>query len=232
MEVRRIESWGELLQRFEENGPTDVLFRGVGNDSYELIPKIGRENSLKTDWSVNAEKHMLTRFQSLALPHLDHQPNDGADSDWLVIGQHYGLPTRLLDWTENPLAATFFAVEWRGEEHEEKDVAVYMERLPTSVTTFVRNIFDIEEVVFLYPPHIAKRVTAQNGCFTVYPNPTTPYDSDTLIKWVIPSDMRQQIQVSLDSFGVNRASLFPDLDGVAATLDWRFRFLLRNHGDG
>jgi hypothetical protein len=199
----------------------EVIYRGVTRANYKLLPKVGRPKVVQTGWSKEAEIQMLIRFKLLAQPHLAHVARGDTDSNWLVIGQHHGLPTRLLDWTTSPLAATFFAVEWSSKK---TDVAIYVERLPKLVQTVVEKIFDIKDVEFLFPYHITKRITAQNGVFTVHPNPTTSYDSESLIKLVVPSDLRLEIQLALNAFGINRASLFPDLDGIAALLAWKFRW--------
>ncbi len=224
MEIIQIKSWQELLSFFQDTKQPGVIFRGVTRVDYELIPKIGRAKEVKVGWSKGAEIQLLRHFKRLAQPHLERLPVGDSDSEWLVIGQHHGLPTRLLDWTTNPLVATFFAVEWSGKK---MDVAIYVERLPKlpkEVQTLVKNIFDIKNLEFLFPFHITKRIPAQQGVFTVHPNPTTPYDSESLIKLVVPSDLRQEIQLALDAFGINRASLFPDLDGIAAMIAWDFEW--------
>lgn len=224
METRQIKSWQELLSFFEEARGHDIIYRGVTRAHYELLPKVGRAKAVKEGWSKEAEIQVLRNFRRLAQPHLEPVPRGDSDSEWMVIGQHHGLPTRLLDWTTSPLVATFFAVEWSGKKI---DVAIYVERLPKSpkvVHTLVKNIFDIENLEFLFPFHITKRIPAQHGVFTVHPNPTTPYDSESLIKLVVPSDLRQEVQLALDAFGINRASLFPDLDGIAAMIAWHFKW--------
>jgi type I restriction enzyme M protein len=50
---------------------------------------------------------MLEKFKREAIPYLTIKPND--DWDWLALAQHHGLPTRLLDWTQNPLVAVGIA---------------------------------------------------------------------------------------------------------------------------
>jgi len=80
-----------------------LLFRGQSSD-YQLIPKLGRIASggdlQKKELSMITE--IKRRTNNFSISHFD-------EFDILVYGQHYGLATRLLDWTTNPLVALWFA---------------------------------------------------------------------------------------------------------------------------
>ncbi len=82
----------------------DFLFRGQRND-LPLIPKIAR---LKPRGDLFAtERIMLEEFKrSNPLLIEVHRPMD--DWDYLTLGQHFGLPTRFLDWSNNALTALWF----------------------------------------------------------------------------------------------------------------------------
>ena len=84
------------------------MFRGHADGNWKLLPKIGRMFKLLegySDWKT-FEDDILERFQKYAIQYLKKEPKNIIEC--LVIGQHYGLPTRLLDWTKNPLKALFF----------------------------------------------------------------------------------------------------------------------------
>jgi len=84
------------------------MFRGNADGNWKLLPKIGRMFKLLegySDWKT-FEDDILERFQKYAIQYLKKEPKNIIEC--LVIGQHYGLPTRLLDWTKNPLKALFF----------------------------------------------------------------------------------------------------------------------------
>src|SRR5438067_2937656 len=86
-----------------------VIFRGVRDSAFALVPKVGRpELRLRGDL-LETEVELLRLFKQRALPYLKTIPRD--DWEWLAIAQHHGLATRLLDWTRNPLVAAYFAVE-------------------------------------------------------------------------------------------------------------------------
>ena len=84
------------------------IFRGLPDRSYELVPSIGRKEFTGESTLKGAERRMLQLFKESALPYLSFSPRD--DWEWLALAQHHGLPTRLLDWTTNPLVAVYFAV--------------------------------------------------------------------------------------------------------------------------
>lgn len=89
------------------------IFRGHGDHKqYKLIPGIFRETKLpggliQLNYSCY-EYDILSSFIAQAKRYVTENIKD-SDIGWLEIAQHFGVPTRLLDWTENPLVALYFA---------------------------------------------------------------------------------------------------------------------------
>jgi hypothetical protein len=87
----------------------DFVFRGQGAD-YPLIPKICR---LKPKGDLlQVEKILLKEFKR-SNPLLVQQQSPLNDWDYLTLGQHFGLPTRLLDWSNNALTGLCTFLRWR-----------------------------------------------------------------------------------------------------------------------
>jgi hypothetical protein len=84
------------------------LYRGQA-EAKDLLPSLFRRFKDRVHLILDVEKEMLERLKRRIPQHMPMRPNN--DWDWLSFGQHYRLPTRLLDWSENPLIALFFAVE-------------------------------------------------------------------------------------------------------------------------
>jgi hypothetical protein len=90
----------------------EIWYRGAGNIGHGLVPGAYRATSGCT---VDATS-MFNRFECEAAALLEPRPAD--DWEWYFAAQHYGVPTRLLDWTKDALAALYFALRSSVDEHQ------------------------------------------------------------------------------------------------------------------
>ena len=95
-----------------------IWYRGLPSAELSLLPTLHREGI-----PVELEDQLMNRFLQNAHEFLDVRPQ--GEWEWMLLARHHGLPSRLLDWTENPLAGLFFAAGDESDGYTQTDGALW-----------------------------------------------------------------------------------------------------------
>lgn len=190
-----------------------------------MLPRIARVRQKDV---LETEREMLAEFNREAIPHLQIIPEN--DWEWLAVAQHHGMATRLLDWTWNPLAALWFAVEKPPQEGINGVVWAFVVRDDEEIEDMDKSPLKQTVTRVYTPKSITSRITVQRACFTVhgYSGETKrfiPLEKNQrykrrLTKLLIKEQSFHEIRFQLDRCGINNASLFPDLGGLCRHIEW------------
>ncbi len=241
----KIESLSALIDAAssvrEEGDKHKLWFRGHSKDNYKLEPTIARSQKYADREQVftpDLEKELLNRFRRRAFPHDSNVTSAGYA---IFLARHYGLPTRLLDWTANPLFALYFTCI----EHDDHDGDVWafrqcdgnsgLDAFTLTEKISESDLFaitgDKPEIRIVFPVFNSPRLVAQDGCFTWPSDPWKPIedlalkpfmkhrlDIENLYRWQIPHECKPRILRELGGLGINHRSVYPDLEGIARSI--------------
>lgn len=223
-----LEKLHQIFRCYRSHDGLGSWFRGQSDSDWELVPKAGRKEFYLQE-NKDLGRFNVWRRQAIAYCSLPQN-----ELEQLAIAQHHGLATRLLDWTMNPLVACYFACY----EQPDKSGAVFIyepDRMQFLNNSNTHSLKDLNGV-FAYIPHaISPRVLNQKALFSVHcdaqhqlPIEPSYFDSSTpnLIKILIPAALKKEVIKLLDDYGINRTTLFPDLDGLSAHINQKTSYLI------
>lgn len=225
MNIKRV---SQLLRYIEDNcGSGLYLFRGQPKDE-PLIPKVGRYSFIEDVPAT--ETRLLDEFKRRSRSMLSATIKN--KWDLLAVAQHSGLATRLLDWSDSPLAGLWFAV--RDLELPTTEGVLWVFNVPEEdiVARGAKDApFEGERTRVFQPYHIARTIVAQGGWFTVHkymsgekkfiPLEKNKLYKDGLTKLTVLRKDFVPLARTLDRCGINASSMFPEQSGLCEYLNWK-----------
>jgi hypothetical protein len=240
--VKSISDLLRYLKQDKDGYEGQIWFRGQSVSSWNLKPSFLRKTNNTSEFTI------ISRFKQNASLLINHPPSKYFD--WLFQMQHYGVPTRLLDWTESALTALYFAVE--EESHYKQDGALWI-LLPTElnknaniysdenfyIPSFDDEILKTHDPETFYRDKVTKlfplaaiasrnnsRMQAQLGVFTISHRDNTPIeeigDKQHIWKYVIPKGSKKTIKAELALLGLSKFQLFPELTSIGESIKANF----------
>jgi hypothetical protein len=207
--------------------PGRYLFRGAGDANWPLCSSFDRRfATVPLRQRLLLWEQLIEEWRTGCAEAGVPAPVLADDRKLWALGQHHGLPTRLLDWTTSPYVAAFFAFQDHlVARHERFDhVAVWALHAQNPVWSRDRGV----EIVSA-PSLDNVRLRNQGGKFTLSRAPFATLEDYVerfagdmaLTKCVLPAVDAEHALSDLDAMGINSYDLFPDLTGLAARATMR-----------
>jgi len=211
---------------------TGFIYRGHGDSGWLLEPTLDRV--VKDPESNLREKHLTNFKYETRGRRGTNPPKMEADNDWWALGQHHGLATPLLDWSESPFVAFYFAIA-KALELKSESCSVFclfqnsVKEVNDKIieTKSIKTINGHKPTIKIFKPLSDEndRLVSQRGLFTRGPNNVDIEDwfrtnqkgsqYMDVIKLVIPCKNLGDAMAYLNRMNINPSTLFPDLSGAS-----------------
>jgi hypothetical protein len=183
-------SKARVFWKFDEDDVGGPWFRGQQRRRWALLPSIIRVGCFNRDTEDEIREEFAGRVPALSY----NEPLPVNDWDLYFLMQHYGAPTRLLDWTESPIIGLYFAVRDNPGYYDSAVWLLNPYQMNKTVTTRDEvispsaggtNPKDLkrasrwlprrwskqklpDDPLAIFPTHIARRISSQRSCFTIH----------------------------------------------------------------
>lgn len=201
----------------------NFIYRGHASTAFELKPSIGRCN-----YSKSLEKEIFLKFKQQYYSYTNERPQN--DIELLFLAQHYGLPTRLLDWTYNPMVALYFACE----NHDAEDGCIFTVDLHNAILfdsesnqqspKTIDDIISYENPVYIIPSYTDARYKNQKALFLLCSKPDQKFTFATP-RFVVKKEYKSQIREDLAMLGYDKTLVYPMLDSLCSDIKLRFNLI-------
>jgi hypothetical protein len=237
LKVKTLSEYLQIVETLKEKWKErELWYRGVGNVAYSLTPTLYRseyEIDCKEEYSIFNDFRLKAK---LLIPNSQSMER----LDWYSVMQHYGLPTRMLDWTTGSLIALYFALRDTNAEVDRAVFVLNQSKINSTIhhldmnyesgrqqnykellDKYIPNLKIGEYPIAITPPYIDKRIIAQKGRFTIHGNLKDSLEDICdkfcidIEKIIIEDPYVYLIKMQLVEAGITESVLFPDLEGLA-----------------
>lgn len=218
-------------------------FRGHAEVDWDLIPSALR---YKVQSQRDKAVVLLDEFRRIAELKISRPPRPAARLEWVQLAQHYGLPTRLLDWTQSATIGLFFACL----PPDDRDGVLFvlnpsgLNALGPAKVQRVLTMHEDEDLILQYlsltgaargargraavainPVWNSERLILQRGGFTLHGSKFAldRKQAPSLVGIPIVREKKARLRHQLHRIGVDRLTVFPELEHTCAFLREQIR---------